>query len=63
MLDLGQLARVDGVKDGTSGLERAALADSAGVEQPGVCVVLLDLVGRPLGDGRFQPIAGSLASA
>jgi len=56
VLDLGQLSRVDGVEDGTRVLERAALAslgeagaDPTGVEQPGVGVMLLDLVGEHLG--------------
>lgn len=51
VLDLGELARVDGVEDGASVLERAALAalgetgaDPAGVEQPGVGLVVLDAV-------------------
>lgn len=50
VLDLCQLSAVDGVEDGTGVLERAALAtggststDPAGVEQPGICLVLLDL--------------------
>ena len=51
VLDVGELAAVDGVEDGASVLERAALAtlgeagaDPAGVEEPGVGLVLLDLV-------------------
>ncbi|KAL2286875.1 hypothetical protein FJTKL_06400 [Diaporthe vaccinii] len=56
ILNLGELARVDGIKDGTSVLQRATLAtlegtstNPAGVEQPGVGVVVLDLVRQHLG--------------
>lgn len=52
-LNLGELARVDGVEDGTSVLEGASLAalgetgtDPTGVEKPGVGLVLLNLVGK-----------------
>lgn len=50
VLGLGELTAVDGVQDGTRVLERATLAtsgsagtDPAGVEQPGVDLVILDL--------------------
>lgn len=53
---LGELTRVDGVEDGTSVLERAALAalgvagtDPTGIEEPGVGLVLLNLLGQHLG--------------
>ena len=53
---VGKLAVVDGVEDGAGEAEAAALAagggtctDPAGVEEPGVCVVLLDLLGEHLG--------------
>jgi len=53
VLVVGELAAVDGVEDGTSVLERATLAASGGtgtnptgVEEPGVGLVLLDLLGE-----------------
>jgi len=56
VLDLGELAAVDGVEDGASVLEGATLAalgetgsDPAGVEEPGVGAVGLDLLGEHLG--------------
>lgn len=56
VLGLGQLAVVDGVQNGTRVLERAALAagggasaDPSGVQQPGVGVVLRDLLGQHAG--------------
>ncbi len=56
VLDLGELARVDGVVDGAGVLEGAALAtlgeagaDPAGVEQPGVGLVVLDAVRQHAG--------------
>lgn len=56
VFDTGQLARVDGVENGTGVLEWAALAtlseagtDPAGVEQPSIGLVLLNLVGEHLG--------------
>ena len=56
ILNLGELARVNGIQDGTSVLQRATLAtlegtgtNPAGVEQPGVGVVVLDLVSQHLG--------------
>ena len=55
-LDLGELAAVDGVEDGAGVLEGAALAaggsagtDPAGVEQPRIGAVLLDLLREHLG--------------
>lgn len=55
-LDVGELARVDGIQDATSVLERATLAalsvastDPAGVEEPGVGLVLINLVCKHLG--------------
>lgn len=55
VLDLGELTGVDGVEDSTSVLEGATLAalgeastDPAGVEKPGVGVVVLDLLGKHL---------------
>lgn len=56
VLDIGELARVNGVEDGTGVLEGASLAalsetgtNPTGVEEPGVGVVSLDLVGKHLG--------------
>lgn len=56
VLGLGELAVVDGVQDGTGVLERATLAasggtgaDPAGVQEPGVDLVLLDLLGQHVG--------------
>ena len=56
VLGLGELAAVDGVEDGTGVLQRATLAasggastDPAGVQQPSVGLVLLDLVSEHLG--------------
>lgn len=56
VLDVLELARVDGVEDGAGVFERAALAagggtgtDPAGVEEPGVGLVLLDLACQHLG--------------
>lgn len=56
VLGLGEVATVDGVEDGAGVLERAALAagggagtDPAGVQEPGVGLVLLDLVREHLG--------------
>lgn len=56
VLDAGELTRVDGIKDGASVLEGASLAalgvtgtDPAGVEQPGIGLVLLNLIGKHLG--------------
>lgn len=56
VLGLGELAVVDGVQDGTGVLERATLAASggtganpAGVQEPGVDLVLLDLLGQHVG--------------
>lgn len=56
VLDLGKLATMDGVEDGAGVLERASLAalretgaDPSGVEQPGVGIVVLDLLGKHLG--------------
>lgn len=56
VLGVGELAVVDGVEDGAGEAEAAALAarrgtsaDPAGVEEPGVGVVLLDLLGEHLG--------------
>lgn len=53
VLGIGELAAVDGVQDGTSVLERATLAagggtgtDPTGVEQPGVGLVLLNLLSQ-----------------
>lgn len=53
VLGLGELAGVDGVQNGTGVLERATLAagggtgtDPTGVEEPGVGLVLLDLLGE-----------------
>lgn len=53
VLGLGELAVVDGVQNGTGVLERATLAASggtganpAGVQEPGVDLVLLDLLGQ-----------------
>jgi hypothetical protein len=53
VLVVGELAAVDGVEDGTGVLERATLAasggtgtDPTGVEEPGVGLVLLDLLGE-----------------
>lgn len=55
-LGVGELAGVDGVEDGAGVLEGASLAalgeagaDPAGVEQPGVGLVLLNLVGEHAG--------------
>lgn len=55
-LGVGELAGVDGVEDGAGVLEGASLAalgeagaDPAGVEQPGVGLVLLNLVGQHAG--------------
>jgi hypothetical protein len=56
VLDIVELATVDGVENGTSVLERATLAalgvagtDPAGVEEPGVGLVLVNLVREHLG--------------
>lgn len=53
VLSLGQLAAVDGIQNGTSVLERATLAASGGasanptgVQEPGVNLVLLNLLGQ-----------------
>lgn len=53
VLGVGELAVVDGVEDGAGVLQRAALAagggaraDPAGVQEPGVGLVLGDLVGK-----------------
>lgn len=54
--DLCELTRVDGIEDSAGVLERATFAaggssstDPAGVEQPGVGLVLFDLLGKHLG--------------
>ena len=56
VLDSGEVAAVDGVQDGAGVLERATLAtgggagaDPTGVEEPGVGLVLLDLLGEHAG--------------
>ena len=56
VLSLGELTRVDSIENSTSVLERATLAASgstsanpAGVEEPGVGLVLGDLVGKHAG--------------
>lgn len=56
IVGLGEVTAVDGVEDGTGVLERATLAtggstgtNPAGVEQPGVSLVLGDLVGQHAG--------------
>ena len=56
VLGVGELAVVDGVENGAGEAQAAALAasggtgtDPAGVEEPGVGVVLLDLLGEHLG--------------
>lgn len=53
VLGLGELTRVDGVEDGTSVLERATLAarggtgtHPAGVQEPSISLVLLDLLSQ-----------------
>jgi len=70
VLDLLELARVDGVEDGARVLERAALAagggtgaDPAGVEQPGAGLVLLDPLGEHLGVAHWVESQEGLGEA